>query len=94
MCHRDIYVQYLCKRIVPNSVVDHGLRDPVSEGWHVSLTEFKGVVDGEVHREGENKDPTVESWVSSGALLRRSLTPYGCPILCIEWDPPNLVFPH
>ena len=65
MCHRDIYVQYLCKRIVPNSVVDHGLRDPVSEGWHVSLTEFKGVVDGEVHREGENKDPTVSSRRSS-----------------------------
>jgi hypothetical protein len=59
----------------------------------ISLVEFEGTVSGEVHREGENEDPTVDTYVPSGALLWCLLTSYRLPVLCIKGDSPILVFP-
>ena len=55
---------------------DHDLCKPVPETWHVALadSELEGSVGGDVHREDENEDHTIDSWVLSGPLLRCSLT--------------------
>jgi hypothetical protein len=53
----------------------------------------EGTVSGEVHHEGENEDPTVDAYTLFVALLRRLLTPYILPVLCIKGDFPFLVFP-
>ena len=93
VCSPSIDVLSWCKCVVPDSKTDHCLRDPVSKVWHISLAEFEGTVSGEVHREGENEDPTVDTYVPSGALLWCLLTPYRLPVLCIKGDSPILVFP-
>ncbi len=93
VCSDCIDVLSWCKCVVPDSKTDHCLRDQVSKVCHISLAEFEGTISGEVHREGENEDPTVDTYVPSGALLWRLLTPYRLPVLCIKADSPILVFP-
>ena len=88
-----IGVPYWIECVIPDSETDHCLLDPVSEAWHIGLAEFEGTVSGEVHREGENEDPTVDPYAFFVALLWRLLTPYRFPVLCVKGNVPNLVFP-
>jgi hypothetical protein len=69
VCSHCIDVLSWCKCVVPDSKTDHCLRDPVSKVCNISLAEFEGTISGEVHREGENEDPTVDVYIPSGALL-------------------------
>ncbi len=94
VCFQIIGVFHWIERVISNSETDHRLRDPVAEALHIGLAEFEGTVGGEVHRECEYEDSTVDPHVSSVSLLRCLLTRSRFPFFYVKGDVPSLVFPY
>ncbi len=89
---QSISVLHWIERVVPNTIADHRLRDPVAEAWHIGLSESKGPVGGEVHRVCDNKYSTVDSHVLSVALLWCLLALCRFPVFYVKGNALSLVF--